>query len=219
MVAKIFRVLKDRPLFFFQYVRTHLLFQRTRFLIRLARIIGIYPSSIQIGRGAKVQRLRCVRAERPHASVSIGAHSIIYENAQIEAYQNGKIEIGECSIIGDARIYSRSRIQVGARLLTSWNVLIQDYDPHPVDPALRRKQVEGMCGVSEGIPNWKFPSQPIIIGDDVWLGANVTILKGARIGSGCVVAAGSVVVEGDWPAKSVLAGAPAKVIKSIEGSL
>lgn len=213
--GKIYRVLKERPLFFFQYVRTYWLFQRTRAVIRLARILGIYPKSIEIGRRARVQRVRCLRAEQPRGRITLGEYGIVYEHAKIEAYGDGKIQIGPCAVIGDARIYCRSSIRIGARFLSSWNVMIQDYDPHPIDPVLRAKQVEAMCGRGPALTGWEFPSKAIEIGDDVWLGANVTILKGVRIGNGCLIAAGSVVLEGDFPAKSVIAGNPAKVVKSL----
>jgi acetyltransferase-like isoleucine patch superfamily enzyme len=215
MLLKIVRTLRERPLFFFEYVRTVLLFQRTKCLIAIARLAGFFPSHIKIGPGTKVQRLRCLRLELPHARIAIGAHSIIYENAKIEAFGSGKIEIGECAVIGDTRITSRSQITIGKRFLSSWNVLIQDFDPHPTDPELRGRQVESMCGVGAPLENWTFPTNDIVIGDDVWAGANVSVLKGARIGSGCVLATGAVVVAGDWPARSVLAGSPAKVIKTI----
>lgn len=54
---------------------------------------------------------------------------------------------------------------------------------------------------------------PVIIEDDVWIGANVTILKGVTIGRGSVVAAGAVVVK-SCPPYSIIGGVPAKVIKS-----
>jgi acetyltransferase-like isoleucine patch superfamily enzyme len=53
---------------------------------------------------------------------------------------------------------------------------------------------------------------PIIIEDDVYLGCNVVILKGVKIGRGAVVGAGSIVTR-DVPAMAVVCGAPAKVIK------
>ena len=56
---------------------------------------------------------------------------------------------------------------------------------------------------------------PCIIEDDVLIGANAVILEGVRIGKGSVVAAGSVVVE-DVPAGVVVAGTPAKIIKSVD---
>lgn len=53
--------------------------------------------------------------------------------------------------------------------------------------------------------------QSVTIGSDVWIGANAIILPGARIGDGCVIAAGSV-VRGEHPPMSILGGVPAKVI-------
>lgn len=53
---------------------------------------------------------------------------------------------------------------------------------------------------------------PVVIEDDVWCGANVTILKGVTIGRGSVVAAGAVVTK-SFPPYSIIGGVPAKLIK------
>jgi acetyltransferase-like isoleucine patch superfamily enzyme len=55
-------------------------------------------------------------------------------------------------------------------------------------------------------------SKPTKIGDRVWIGANVTILKGVTIGNDAVVGAGSVVTK-DVPERAIAVGNPAKVIK------
>ena len=57
----------------------------------------------------------------------------------------------------------------------------------------------------------------VVIEDDVWIGARVTILAGSRIGAGSVIAAGAV-VSGDFPPHSLIAGVPARRVKGIRGS-
>ena len=56
------------------------------------------------------------------------------------------------------------------------------------------------------------PERPIRIGNDVWIGARVTILPGVTIGNGCIIGAGAVVTK-DIPDYAVAAGVPARVIK------
>ena len=56
-------------------------------------------------------------------------------------------------------------------------------------------------------------TQPIIIGNHVWIGMNVTILKGVRIGDGAIVAAGAVVTK-DVPENTLVGGVPARVLKT-----
>jgi len=62
--------------------------------------------------------------------------------------------------------------------------------------------------------NEKLPENdsPVVIEDDVWCGANVTILKGVTIGHGSIVAAGAVVTQ-SFPPYSIIGGVPAKLIK------
>lgn len=59
-------------------------------------------------------------------------------------------------------------------------------------------------------------TRPVVIGDDVWIGANAVILPGVTIGRHVVVAAGAVVTK-DVPDSCVVAGIPAKVVKKLEG--
>ena len=75
--------------------------------------------------------------------------------------------------------------------------------------------------LNHGLPlitrNTTFPS-PVIIGENVWIGSNSTILPGVTIGDNSVVAAGAVVTK-DVPENTVVAGVPAKVIKKINNNL
>lgn len=71
---------------------------------------------------------------------------------------------------------------------------------HPIDPIERNKGI--------GIP------KDVIIGNNVWIGANATILPGVKIGDNVVIGAGAVVTK-DVPANSVAAGNPAVIIREI----
>jgi acetyltransferase-like isoleucine patch superfamily enzyme len=65
-------------------------------------------------------------------------------------------------------------------------------------------------------PRWgRVVSKPVRIGNEVWIGANATILPGVTIGDGSIVAAGAVVTH-DVPSFSIVAGVPARVIQTIE---
>lgn len=71
---------------------------------------------------------------------------------------------------------------------------------HPLDPSERRRGIT---------------SAPIRVGRNVWIGASALILQGVTIGDDAVVAAGAVVTR-DVPARTVVGGVPAAVIKAIE---
>jgi acetyltransferase-like isoleucine patch superfamily enzyme len=72
-------------------------------------------------------------------------------------------------------------------------------------------------GLSIETRNITYPS-PVIIGDNVWIGSNATILPGVTIGNNSVVAAGAVVTK-DVPENTVVAGVPAKVVKEINNKV
>ncbi|CAM3948535.1 MULTISPECIES: sugar O-acetyltransferase [Pseudoalteromonas] len=91
------------------------------------------------------------------------------------------------------------KVTIGNNVMFGPNVMISTAT-HPIDPIERRSTESG---------------SPITIGNDVWLGGNVSVLPGVSIGDRCVIGAGSVVTK-NIPANSVAVGNPCKVIRSIE---
>lgn len=114
-----------------------------------------------------------------------------------------QVLIGDDVGISGATIYARERIEIGSHTRIGANVKIMDNDFHPVDPALRLEASNRNMGV-----------RPVIIGENVFIGCNSIILKGATIGDNTTIGAGSV-VSGNIPANCVAAGNPAKVIKQL----
>lgn len=111
------------------------------------------------------------------------------------------IQIGDNVGVSGCTI-SGKHIIIGNNVLIGSGVLITDSDAHPIHPRLRH---DGNYIVTA----------PIVIEDDVFIGARSIILKGVTIGKGAVVGAGSVVTK-DIPGMSIVGGNPAKVISQIK---
>lgn len=94
-----------------------------------------------------------------------------------------------------------SPITIGDRVMMGPNCSFYS-GRHPTDPRVRN----GTNGPEDGAP--------ITIGDDCWLGGNVTVLPGVTIGRGCTIGAGSVVTK-DIPPFMIAAGNPARVLKPV----
>lgn len=113
------------------------------------------------------------------------------------------IVIGNHVGISGATIYARSRIEIGDYTNIGGNVKILDNDFHPIEPDARMTDDKEKIGTA-----------PIQIGKNCFIGCNVLILKGSKIGDNCVVGAGAV-VSGSFDANCVIVGNPARVIRKI----
>lgn len=114
------------------------------------------------------------------------------------------IAIGEDTGISGAVICAAQSVQIGNRCLLGADVMVFDTDFHHLEPEGRRY----------GAPDWSRISSPVVIEDDVFLGTRSIVTKGVRIGRGSVVGAGSIVTS-DVPPMTLVAGVPARRIRSL----
>lgn len=134
-------------------------------------------------------------------SVNFGYHINMHSPVKLFAdRKDALISIGENTRIHGTCIHAYERVLIGKRCLIAGNCQIFDCSGHDLcfEDVQRRIRTKGH-------------TKPIVICDDVWIGANSIILPGVTVGQGAVIAAGSVVWE-DVPPYAVAGGNPARVI-------
>jgi acetyltransferase-like isoleucine patch superfamily enzyme len=135
-----------------------------------------------------------------HLMMEAGSKLIINGNFSIESGgrvsigKNAVLELGSGYIAHNVFIVCKDKITIGNGATISHNVVIRDNDAHEI--------------IDEGYVSVK----PIEIGNHVWIGTNVTILKGVKIGNGAIVGANSLINK-NIPEKTIVAGIPAKIIR------
>ena len=115
---------------------------------------------------------------------------------EIDLFSDAKCRIGNnCFFNHNCSLTAAENIVIGNQCMFANNFVVVDHDHDRKDGKILKELV----------------SAPVKIGNNVWCGANVTVLKGVTIGDGAVIAAGSV-VNRDVAAYSVVAGVPARKI-------
>lgn len=149
------------------------------------------------------------------------SHVILGKNVKLSGWiiieKNGKVRIGDYVSINERTfIKCMNSINIGSYVLISSDVYIQDNNSHSIYPQDRRLEIEGdpVIGGSGNEHLHNPINEPIIIGDDVWIGRSSTILKGVTLGNASIVASGSVVTK-SFPEYTIIGGNPAKILKSI----
>jgi acetyltransferase-like isoleucine patch superfamily enzyme/glycosyltransferase involved in cell wall biosynthesis len=120
--------------------------------------------------------------------------------------QDPSIDIGDGTFVGhDCSFGVAEAVRIGKNCLLAGGVSVRDFDGHPTDAHERRAHR----------PTPPEAIRPVVIGDDVWIGAGAIILKGVTIGERSIVGAGAVVTR-DVPADSVVAGNPAQIVRRLD---
>jgi acetyltransferase-like isoleucine patch superfamily enzyme len=123
-----------------------------------------------------------------------GNFSLLY-GADIKIFEGGKLFLSSGYSNVGLQIRCKQSIRIGKNVAIAKDVVIMDSDAHQIE--------------NDGY----VMSREVCIEDNVWIGTRAMILKGVTLGQGAIVAAGSVVTK-DVPDHSMVAGVPAKVIKT-----
>lgn len=161
--------------------------------LALARSGFYWCSNVRVCRGARL-RATDGAVGRLSAGVAIDRFADL-------TVQRGSLKIGPRTYVGQFTVISAiESISIGADCLIAEHVSIRDQD---------HRFGNGLMVRSAG-----FISAPIVVEDNVWIGAKVTITKGVTVGENSVVGANSVVTR-NVPPNAVVAGAPARVLRRI----
>ncbi len=145
-----------------------------------------------------------ISGENIHIGRSFTAIAEPYSRVEIgvwgREHGGGRIEIGDCVLMSPgSRVSASDEVVIGDGTMFANGAYVTDCDWHSLyDRTCRDERVA-----------------PVRIGRNVWLGDHATVLKGVTIGENSVVAARAVVTR-DVPANTVVAGNPAKVVKTLD---
>ena len=115
---------------------------------------------------------------------------------------DAQIRIGNNVGMSSTRIWVHKGLTIGDNVKIGGGGLFIDTDCHPIDYVVRRNSNDVTCSV------------PIVVEDDVWIGAQCIVLKGVTIGARSIIGAGSVVTK-SIPSDCIAAGNPCKVLKRL----
>ncbi|WP_197429906.1 acyltransferase [Auraticoccus cholistanensis] len=134
----------------------------------------------------------------PGARLRIGAWTHLADRVKLRAHA-GTVEVGPKCVLGyDLTLNAHLDIRIGAATIIGDRVYLCDFDHVHADPATPIKD-QGLV------------RSAVRIGPDCWLGTGVTVVRGTDVGAGSVLAAHTV-ARGRYPAGSVVAGVPGRVV-------
>jgi len=181
--------------------------RRTVFLVRGFILVGFGSRILFAGPGVVLRHKRMIRFGK---GVTLG-HGVMIDGLSKNGVSIGVItRLGTGFSIGkNSGIGGFSFVGAGGGVKIGDNVIMGQYISF-------HSENHNFDRVDVPIKDQGVTRKGIVIGDDCWVGAKVTFIDGCDVGSGCVIAAGSV-VRGKIPPNSVIGGVPAKVIKNRSG--
>jgi acetyltransferase-like isoleucine patch superfamily enzyme len=177
---------------------------------------GVLPPNVRLGPGTLITgqlAFKRFHSQRSDA-VEVGANATL-DGVHFALGPEGRVSIGDYCYLTNVVLLCELEMRIGNYVLMGWNTCIADTDFHPLSPAERVADAIACSPLGKGRPRPSIARLPVIIGDDVWIGPNVTILKGVHVGSGAFIEAGSLVTR-NVPAGMRVLGNPAQVIGKVQ---
>ena len=148
-------------------------------------------------------------------AVRIGRGASIYLGVMFDVGPQGRVRVGDFTLINGARIICDAEVSFGDYCLISWNTVFMDTCRLPTAVASRRTELAAFASREPRRLESSATPKPIRIERNVWIGFDACILPGVTVGEGSVVGARSVVVE-DVPPYAVAVGNPARIIRKLD---
>ena len=169
------------------------------------------PSNIEVGANTMIDSSSCFKKFFSNLPLGLRIGSnVTLSSPSLATEKNAYIEIGDYSYISGASLVASQEIIIGKYVYIAGGVTIVDTDFHPIDPGARLFDTIAISPIGDKSRRPSFPSAPVRVEDDVWIGFNATILKGVTVGKGSVIEPGAVVSK-DVPAGCTVAGNPAQI--------
>ncbi|HLK88490.1 MAG TPA: acyltransferase [Polyangia bacterium] len=150
---------------------------------------------IAIGRGVELV---------VYGELIIGENVILSGGCSLQVGPGARLTLGNRVFVGRGTVIAaHESIEIGDDTIIAEHCSVRDQD-HQLLPEARLRLVES-----------KSITAPVTLAENVWLGAGARVLRGSHIGAGAVVGANAV-VRGQVPARVVVAGIPARILKSLE---
>jgi acetyltransferase-like isoleucine patch superfamily enzyme len=176
---------------------------------------GALPPNARAGAGTVIlgeHAFKRFRARRADALV-LGANCTM-DGVHFAIEAMGTICIGDYCYFTNAVLLCELEIRIGNYAVIGWNASIADSDFHPIAPAERIADAVACSPLGQGRARPVVARRPVIIGDDVWIGPNATILKGVHIGNGAFIEAGALITR-DVPPRARMLGNPAQIVGEV----
>jgi acetyltransferase-like isoleucine patch superfamily enzyme len=176
---------------------------------------GPLPAGVRAGLGTRLSgdtAFKRFKSRRMPALV-LGANCTM-DGVQFAIGEDGVVEIGDYCYFTNAVLLCELAVKIGSYVVIGWNTTIADADFHPLAPALRVADAIAVSPLGAGRPRPPIPQREVVIEDDVWIGPNVTILKGVRIGAGSFIEPGALVTR-NVPPRSRVSGNPAEIVGTV----